>query len=87
MSYPALTLARMHTNTANIMGLHLGNGRRSIHCRWVGVGPLRRQKPGRSIWCENPKCLRGQAGEGKSCSCWEREPGSDDELESDGSAI
>lgn len=29
----------------------------------------------------NPKCLPGQGGAGKVCCCFEREPGTDDDLE------
>lgn len=36
---------------------------------------------GYSVACANPKCLRGQAGRGRCCSAFEREVGSDDELE------
>lgn len=34
-----------------------------------------------SIACACPKCLPGQAGEGKVCCSFEREPGADDDLE------
>ena len=55
-------------------------GLRCIHCRWVDVSPSKRNLLERSLGCANPKCCHGQAGEDKSCSQWQREPGSDDEL-------
>lgn len=54
------------------------DGRRCIHCHWVDV--VFAVTGRRSLGCNCPKCLYGQAGEGKSCCSWEREPGSDDEL-------
>ena len=57
-----------------------GRGLLCIHCKWVDVSPSKRNPLERSLGCANPKCCGGQAGEGKSCSQWQREPGSDDEL-------
>jgi len=58
----------------NMHRRYVDPGRRCKHCRWVEFTP--------EHWmvCGNPKCCRGQAGEGKYCCSWEREPGSDDEL-------
>lgn len=50
-------------------------------CRWAEIRPNPRTQHGYSVACANPKCLRGQAGVGRACCCFEREPGTDDELE------
>lgn len=55
-------------------------GRRCECCRHVEIRPNRAAEHGYSVACLNPKCLRGQAGVGKSCSAFEREPGTDDDL-------
>lgn len=36
---------------------------------------------GYSVGCLHPRALYGQAGKGKTCCSFERDPGSDDELE------
>ena len=55
------------------------DGRRCITCRWVEVKPC--STPGRplGLGCTHPMACYGQAGEGKSCCSWEREPGADDD--------
>ena len=47
-------------------------------CRWVEVSYWPTNARG-SLSCTCPKCVRGQAGEGKDCCYFEREPGADDE--------
>ena len=56
--------------------------RSCIYCQHVDVRVLIPPVRGytRSLGCTNPKCLRGQAGEGKDCCSFQREPGSDDDL-------
>jgi len=49
------------------------------YCRWVEVIP-RKGVPRGSLACTSPKACRGQAGEGKACCDFEREPGADDEV-------
>lgn len=36
---------------------------------------------GYSLGCNHPSALYGQAGKGRTCCSFEREPGSDDELD------
>ena len=62
--------------TANQFRSYSDDGHRCIHCRWVEV---KVRPTSRGLGCLCPKCLYGQAGEGKSCCSWEREPGADDE--------
>lgn len=52
--------------------------RRCECCRFVD---WIRRPSGYSLGCLHPKCLYGQAGKGKACCGFEREPGSDDEVE------
>ena len=54
--------------------------RSCIYCCYVDVKPGKRS-PGRSLGCLHPKTLYGQAGEGKDCCSFVREPGADDEVE------
>ncbi len=55
--------------------------RRCECCHFVDMRPSVRRPGAYSVACGNPKCLPGQGGEGKACSCFEREPGTDDDLE------
>lgn len=56
--------------------------RRCECCHWADMHPHPRAEHGYSLGCLNPKCLLGQAGVGKVCCMFEREPGADDDLES-----
>ena len=47
----------------------------------VFVRPRTDGRPGYSLLCGCPKCLPGQAGRGRDCCSFEREPGADDEIE------
>ena len=55
--------------------------RRCECCHWVDMAPSKRFPGTYSVACACPKCLRGQGGAGKVCCCFEREPGTDDDLE------
>lgn len=55
--------------------------RRCECCRWVDMYPSRRTPGTYGIACACPQCLPGQGGAGKVCCSFEREPGSDDDLE------
>ena len=75
-----------HWNTSNALqyATFVRNPARScIYCQWVDVRILIPPKNGytRGLSCTNPKCHRGQAGEGKDCCSFTREPGADDELD------
>lgn len=54
--------------------------RRCECCHFVEIRPNAAAEHGYSVACLNPKCMVGQAGVGKSCSAFEREPGADDDL-------
>jgi hypothetical protein len=49
------------------------------HCRWVNVRLALNGALG--LGCLHPRALYGQAGRNKDCCSYEREPGSDDELQ------
>jgi hypothetical protein len=49
-----------------------------ITCRWVEVKLCRNGALG--LGCTHPMACYGQAGRGKNCCSWEREPGADDQL-------
>lgn len=54
--------------------------RRCECCVHVEIRQVPTEPHGYTCACLNPKCLRGQAGVGKACSAFEREPGADDDL-------
>jgi hypothetical protein len=54
--------------------------RRCECCKHVELRQNPAAEHGYSVACLNQKCLRGQAGVGKSCSAFEREVGADDDL-------
>ena len=54
--------------------------RRCECCQHVEIRFNAKAEHGYSVACANPKCMRGQAGVGKSCSAFEREVGADDDL-------
>ena len=50
-------------------------------CHFADVRANAKEPVGYGVGCLHPKCSRGQAGVGKSCCYFEREPGTDDALE------
>lgn len=55
--------------------------RRCECCHYANVYPSTRTGPGYGVGCLHPKGPSGRAGVGKSCCDFEREPGTDDDLE------
>ncbi len=55
--------------------------RRCEHCRFGEMSPSTWAGCGYGVSCRHPRLPPGQAGVGKNCCYFEREPGSDDELE------